>query len=214
MQCDRCKEDQKRFNWLWSSCHICVAMNQSIRVDDAEGKLMFEFSLWALKEFWKGAGRKAEDFWVPLNEKEALDLVVLAGLLEPEERAEVKVKLYTPNDWKPIPTHIELFQRDEKGEYVREAPKEVSQEKKQGKETTKERLRRKLALKRREKAPENPKQIEFGEPSKFPSIIERGDPRDVPCNKLVPLSLNLNDPDVQQEQALRRARAERGSQFW
>ena len=104
-------------------------MNQSIRVDDAEGKLMFEFSLWALKEFWKGAGRKAEDFWVPLNEREALDLVVLAGLLEPEERCEAKVKLYTPSDWKPIPTHIELFQRDAKGEYVREAPKESRQEK-------------------------------------------------------------------------------------
>ncbi len=98
-------------------------MDQSIRVEDAEGKLMFEFSLWALKEFWKGAGRKAEDFYVPISNLEALDLVVLAGLLEPEERAEVFVKLYKPEDWKPMPEGVELFQRDANGEYVRQEPR-------------------------------------------------------------------------------------------
>lgn len=115
-------------------------MDQSIRVEDAEGKLMFEFSLWALREFWKGVGRKAEDFYLPVNEREALDLVVQAGLLEPEERAEVKVWLYTPKDWKPMPQDLELFQRDADGNYVREPrsegnyiepyvpPKEVSEE--------------------------------------------------------------------------------------
>lgn len=106
-------------------------MDQSIRVEDAEGKLMFEFSLWALKEFWKGAGRKAEDFYVPISNLEALDLVVLAGLLEPEERCEVFVTLYKPEDWKPMPEGVELFQRDANGEYVREAPKEVSSDKRE-----------------------------------------------------------------------------------
>ena len=121
-------------------------MDQSIRVEDAEGKLMFEFSLWALKEFWKGAGRKAEHFYVPITNLEALDLVILVGLLEPEERAEVKVKLYIPSDWKPIPEGVELFQRDANGEYVREPPKEDQPRK--PKETTKERLRRKLKEKK------------------------------------------------------------------
>lgn len=98
-------------------------MDQSIRVEDFQGKLMFEFSLWALREFWKGAGHGEEEFPTPTTGEEARKLVVQAGLLEEEESIEVIVMLYTPKDWKPMPQDLELFQRDANGEYVRQEPR-------------------------------------------------------------------------------------------
>jgi len=98
-------------------------MNQSILAQDAGGNLMFEFPLWTMREFWKAAGRKNEDFPVPKDALEARELAILSGLLDREEE-EVKVTLFTPKDWKPMPDDLELFQRDANGEYVREAPKE------------------------------------------------------------------------------------------
>lgn len=84
---------------------------------------MFEFSLWALREFWKGAGHREEEFPTPTTGEEARKLVVQAGLLEEEESIEVIVMLYSPKDWKPMPEGLELFQRDANGEYVRQEPR-------------------------------------------------------------------------------------------